>query len=94
VYIDIRGGKGVYTGNTNDLERRALEHGAKGRMFDDLAQVAKELVTRAEARAIEQALIERNRGLFENIRNSISPDHGIMSELCSGANLWLRLHGY
>jgi len=49
-------------------------------------------VTRGEARAIEQALIESNPG-FQNIRNSISPTHPWYSNAVEWGKNWLRTNG-
>jgi hypothetical protein len=50
-------------------------------------------VTRGEARAIEQALINRNPG-FENIRNSISPNHSWYGEAVEWGEAWLKAEGH
>jgi RHS repeat-associated protein len=70
VYLGVRDGEAVYAGITNNPVRRAAEHGARF----DVQPITPSPLTRGEARAVEQALIERNLG-FENIRNSISPSH-------------------
>ena len=75
VYFGVRNGERVYVGITNDIARRAAEHGSRFR----LQPITTSPVTRGEARAIEQALINRNPG-FANIRNSISPNHSWYGE--------------
>lgn len=69
--------------------RRQAEHG--GRFV--LERITQSPVTRGEARAIEQALINRNPG-FENIRNSISPNHSWYGEAVEWGEGWLRGAGY
>ncbi len=63
VYTIVKDGKTVYAGITNNLARRAAEHGA------ELTKIAGGL-TRTEARGVEQALIEHH-GL-ENLTNKIN----------------------
>lgn len=89
VYTGVRGGKDVYAGITNNLIRRQLQHG--GRFV--LQQMTEEGVTRGEARAIEQALIERNPG-FENKINSISPSQPYYQQAVDWGESWLRGHGF
>jgi hypothetical protein len=55
-------------------------------------------VTRGEARAIEQALIERYGrqklgGAFENDRNSINPNHDYYNKAVAWGESWLKYHG-
>ena len=89
VYFGVRNGERVYVGITNDIARRAAEHGSRFR----LQPITTSPVTRGEARAIEQALINRNPG-FENIRNSISPNHSWYGEAVEWGEAWLRGAGY
>lgn len=56
-------------------------------------------MTRGEARAVEQALIERNgmqkaAGAFENQVNSISPNHSYYQQAVDWGESWLTTHGY
>lgn len=88
-YFGVRNGERVYVGSTNDIARRQAEHG--GRFV--LERITQSPVTRGEARAIEQALINRNPG-FENIRNSISPNHSWYGEAVEWGEAWLRAAGY
>lgn len=88
VYFGVRNGERVYVGITNDIARRQGEHG--GRFV--LKQITESPVTRGEARAIEQALINRNPG-FENIRNSISPKHSWYGEAVDWGEAWLKANG-
>ncbi|MFC6092409.1 RHS repeat-associated core domain-containing protein [Saccharothrix lopnurensis] len=85
VYQGLRNGDPVYSGITNDLKRRGNQH--SGRDFE-LDPVTKSPVTRGEARAIEQALINRNRG--ENKINSISPKHPYYDQAVKWGEAWLN----
>lgn len=89
VYMGIRDGKPVYTGFTNNLARRQVQHGDRF----VLQQVTSDSLTRAQARAIEQALIARNPGL-ENAINSISPRHSYYQQAVDWGEAWLRANGY
>ncbi|MFD7658351.1 RHS repeat-associated core domain-containing protein [Actinosynnema sp. NPDC059797] len=90
VYQGVRNGESVYSGITNNPARRAAEH--TGRDFDLTTITKNGSVTRGEARAIEQALINRNRG--ENIRNSISPKHPYYDQAVKWGEAWLNRNGY
>ena len=92
VYIATRNGKDVYAGLTNNLERRAIEHGGAGKNFDRLRSITTQKVSRGEARAIEQALIKRNPS-FENVRNSISPKHAYYDDAVEWGEAWLKSKG-
>jgi RHS repeat-associated protein len=89
VYTGVKGGKDTYVGITNDLERRAAQHGERFA----LSPVTSESMTRGEARAIEQAMMERNPG-FENIRNSISPAHPWYQQAVDWGEQWLQSNGF
>jgi hypothetical protein len=89
VYFGVRNGEQVYVGVTNNIARRATEHGTRFR----LQPITKTPVTRGEARAIEQALINRNPA-FENVRNSISPQKPWFVEAAAWGEAWLRANGY
>jgi hypothetical protein len=90
VYLGIKDGEAVYCGITCNLGQRFAQHGSR---FDALQQVTTSGVTRGEARAIEQALIERNPG-FQNIRNSISPDHSWYGDAVNWGESWLKTNGH
>jgi hypothetical protein len=90
VYHGMDGGKAAYSGITNDLERRAAEHRDRFTSLFDVTGGA--TVTRGEARAIEEALIVRNRG--QNLRHSISPNHSWYGEAVDWGEAWLRGNGY
>ncbi len=88
VYLGIRDGEAVYVGITNNVPRRQVEHGARF-VLDKLTASP---LTRGEARAIEQALIERHAG-FENIRNSISASHPYYRQAVDWGEAWLKTQG-
>lgn len=89
VYLGVRNGKPVYAGITNDLGRRGTQH-ADWFVLDPMKTAP---VTRGQARAIEQALIERNPG-FENVINSISPTHSYYQQAVGWGEAWLQAGGY
>jgi hypothetical protein len=91
VYLGIRNGKPVYAGITTNIDRRSSQHGAR---FDQLQQVTTAPLTRGQARAIEQALIERNGASFENKINSISPTHSYYDDAVSWGEAWLSQNGF
>lgn len=88
VYYGTVGGKPVYAGITNNIDRRAAQHGDRFQ----LDPVTTSGVTRGEARAIEQALIKRNPGFLNKI-NSISPKHPYYDEAVGWGEDWLRRNG-
>lgn len=75
VYM-AKNGTGVeYVGITDDVERRSLEHRKSGRSITPIRGL--EDISRADARSVEQVLIEeyglsRNGGTLSNAINSIS----------------------
>ena len=86
----MRNGTAIYTGITNNIGRRAGQHGNR---FDGLEKITDVAVTRGQARAIEQALIIRNPG-FNNKINSISPKHSYYDDAVSWGEAWLVRSGY
>ncbi len=76
VYHSVVDGRTIYIGITNNLERRAAEHLAgKGIVIDAIPGLAN--LSRADARAVEQVLIEfhrlsKNGGTLINKINSIA----------------------
>jgi len=79
VYFGIDNGVPVYVGITNNLNKRYYQHNWKWNLlygedrFDYLAPLnSNEILTKKQARGVEQVLIERNRGNFQNLINSIS----------------------
>lgn len=96
VYHSVENGVTRYVGITNNLARRAAEHLAKkGINIEPLMQG----LSRADARAVEQALIEvngliKNGGTLLNKINSISPANPIYgTQLQRGFEL-LKSIGY
>jgi RHS repeat-associated protein len=74
----------VYSGITRQsIAQRQLQHGSRFQ----IKEIGSGL-TRGEARAIEQALILRNRGL--NRINSISPNHSYYERAVTWGKAWLR----
>jgi hypothetical protein len=73
------------------MVRRQLQHGSKY-VLDELNKGI--ALTRGQARAIEQALIVRNRATFNHIRNSISPLHDYYDDAVKWGKAWLNEHGY
>ena len=69
VYFDIKDGDKVYVGISKNVPARENQHGER---FDYLSKITKQKLIRRQARAIEQVLIELNRGKFQNLINSIS----------------------
>ena len=90
VYFGIKNGKRIYAGITNDLTRRACEHGKK---FDSLEKINDVPLTRDQARAIEQALINQNPDFINEI-NSIAPYRTWYNEAVEWGTNWLTSHGY
>lgn len=88
VYFGAKNGKNVYVGITNNLGRRQAEHGPRFA----LDPITSAPVTRGQPRAIEQALIVRNPG-FQNVRNSISPNHAYYDDAVSWSESWLKQNG-
>ena len=79
-------GKWVYSGITNNVLRRALEH--LGRF--DIQAIGNDL-TWGQARAIEQAMIVIRKG--QNAINSISPTHTYYDEAVRWGQWWLKKNG-
>lgn len=88
VYFGVRAGNRVYVGITKNLIRRQAQHGSRFR----LEAITRSPLTRGEARAVEQALINRNPG-FENLINSISPKHAWYDDAVAWGEAWLRANG-
>jgi hypothetical protein len=90
VYQGILNGRAVYCGITCNLGQRAAQHSSR---FDELDAITRmSTVTRGEGRAIEEALILRDRG--QNIRHSISPDHPWHQQAVDWGEAWLLRNGY
>ena len=88
MYEGIKDGESVYSGITNNVERRTAQHGAAGRDFVVAPLTTGAGLGRGEARAIEQAMIVRNAG--QNIRNSISPSHSYYQQAVDWGEQWLQ----
>ena len=88
VYKGMRDNLHMYSGITIDIIRRQREWASKY----ILVNITQEAVTRGEARAIEQALIVRNR--LDNIRNSISPIHDYYDQAVRWGEAWLKANGF
>lgn len=82
-------GNPAYVGVSNNLSRRAAQHGDR---FSRLDPVTTTPVTRGEARAIEQALILRNPS-YQNQINAISPNRPFYDEAVAYGEAWLRNAG-
>lgn len=78
----------MYARITNNVARRQAEHGSRF----VLDPITSSPVTRGQARAIEQALIERNPGFWNKI-NSISPKHSWYQSAVDWGEAWLRANG-
>jgi hypothetical protein len=89
VYYGIKNGASTYVGITKDVTKRAVQHGKR---FDVLESITAQPVTRGQARAVEQAIIN-NSPNFTNIRNSISPARPWHSNAVSWGQAWLRNNG-
>ena len=102
VYVAYKDGKVIYVGITDDLERRAVEQLAEKNIFiqpfeTNLATL--DSLSRADARAVEQALIERyglekNGGDLINRINSISVANPKYSDALARAQDILRAIGF
>jgi hypothetical protein len=89
VYKGILEGKDVYVGTTNNMARRAVQHG--GRFA--IESITSPTVSRGEARAIEQAVISRRSPGLLNKRNSISPRHAWQQHAVIWGEHWLQARG-
>ncbi|WP_030177428.1 RHS repeat-associated core domain-containing protein [Spirillospora albida] len=90
VYQGFKGSDDVYVGITNSLTRRQAQHGERF----ILRAMTEKPVTRGEARAIEQAMINRNPQYLNKI-NSISPKRGeYYRRAVEWGEAWLRVRGF
>lgn len=87
VYLGYIDGVGSYVGSTNDLTRVIDER------FDTIREITVMPVTRGQARAIEQAILEVQTG-FVNEVNSISPVHPYFAAAVEWGDAWLALNGF
>lgn len=97
VYLGIarpgssRAGQNIYVGITNNILRRQTQH--QNRTFTIVSISGEEQLTRGQARAIEQAIIDGSRKggrNFDNILNSISPQQPYYDDAVQWGNEWLR----
>ncbi|MDR0277988.1 MAG: hypothetical protein LBJ37_08890 [Paucimonas sp.] len=89
VYMAANAGKLTYAGISTRLDIRIGEHLANGRNFDEFIKITTQQLTRDQARAVEQVLINRNPH-FENIINSISPNRSWYNEAISWGEKYLQ----
>ena len=90
VYLGIKQKRIDYVGITYDIEKRKRQHGKR---FDYLREITKKPLTRRQARAIEQVLIERNPQ-FSNKINSISPRREWYADAKAWGEIWVKRHHY
>ncbi len=90
VYLGMKDGKRDYVGITTDIDRRQRQHGDR---FDYLDEITTEPLTRRQARAIEQAMIENNEQ-FSNKINSIKDTREWYDDAKKWGEAWLREHGF
>ena len=79
-----------YAGISTNVTKREAKHGVR---FDYLERITDSPVTRRQARAIEQALIEANPH-FTNKINSISRKRDWYNDAVNWGRSWLRRNGY
>lgn len=89
VYLGYRDGVEVYCGISCNITARQIQHGAKYKL-DPMSPM---MPFRGQARAIEQAMINRNPQ-FKNIRNSISPTHEYYNDVVRWGESWLKSNGF
>ena len=76
-------------------QQQPPQHGRirHGKRFDYLREITRKPLTRREARAIEQVLIERNPQ-FSNKINSISPKREWYADAKAWGEIWVKRHHY
>ena len=89
VYVGIKNGLPVYVGITNDLVRRQAQHAERF----VLQAITTMPLTRPQARAVEQVLMNRHPH-FENILNSISTKRDWYDEAIEWGTKWLKENGF
>ena len=90
VYLGMKDNKPVYVGITKDVPTRQNQHGDR---FDLLNEITTEPLTRRQARAIEQVLIEQHPE-YENLINSIGSKRDWYDDAIEWGHKWLGEHGY
>lgn len=88
VYLGMYDGEAIYVGITKNLQARQWQHGDKYL----LEPITNEPVSRRQARAIEQVLIERNPS-YNNAINSISPKRDWYDSAIQWGENWLNENG-
>jgi RHS repeat-associated protein len=88
-----KAGEWIYSGITNNIVRRAAEHTGRFK----IAEIAEGL-TRGQARAVEQALIDANKARKAitrpaNAINSISQAHSYYDDAVQWGQWWLSKNG-
>jgi hypothetical protein len=87
--LGIKYGKPVYGGISKDVAKRTCQHGER---FDSVSKLTSTKITSDQARAIEQALIEKNPH-FQNINNSIAKTRSWYKEAVEWGKKWLTEYG-
>jgi RHS repeat-associated protein len=93
VYKGLNAGKQVYVGISKNLPQRIAAHGDR---FDRINEITDPL-TRLQARAVEQVIIEYARVSslgYQNIINSISPKNPIYNEAIRWGTEFCRIHNF
>lgn len=89
VYLGVKDKKPNYVGITTDIDRRQRQHGDR---FDYLDEITSKPLTRRQARAIEQVMIENNEQ-FSNKINSIKNTREWYDDAKKWGEAWLRERG-
>ena len=89
VYLGIKNYEPVYAGITSNFACRVSQHGDR---FDDLLKLTSSPVTKDQARAIEQVLINNNPQ-FQNAINSIAPSRTWYDNAIQYGSQWLSNFG-
>lgn len=90
VYLGIKDGEFDYVGIAKDIGKRQKQHGDR---FETLREITEEPLTRRQARAIEQVMIEKHPE-FSNKINSISPNRDWYNDAKDWGTSWLEEHGF
>ena len=90
VYFGVKNGESVYTGITKqELAKRLYQHNYNGKGFDTLIEQVGGL-TKNQARAVEQYLIENGPANAMNKANSISPNSKYYTEALQWAENFVK----
>lgn len=90
VYFGVKNGNIDYVGISKNPSTRAAQHGER---FHEVQTLTDTPLTRRQARAIEQALINKNPQ-YSNKINSISPKRDWYNEAVEWGESWLGVHGF